>query len=70
MKSKIVYLKPRSSYRPAMRSDTLWGAICWEMHMLYGEEKLKKFIACYASDHDRAEGIYLSSAFPYLGDPN
>jgi len=38
MQCNIIYLKPRSSYRPAMRSDTLWGAICWGMKMLYGEK--------------------------------
>ena len=68
MQCNIIYLKPRSSYRPAMRSDTLWGAICWGMKMLYGEQRLLDFIESYESGEPvgDAKPIYISSAFPYL----
>lgn len=67
MQCKIVYLKPRSSYRPAMHSDTLWGALCWAMRMLYGEQRLEDFINSYGSGEQvgAASPIYISSAFPY-----
>lgn len=51
-----------------MRSDTLWGAICWGVKMLYGEQRLLDFIKSYTAEASTVEAkpIYISSAFPYL----
>jgi CRISPR-associated protein Csm4 len=71
MKAKIVYLQPQSAglFRSKLRSDTLWGALCWAMRMVEqdGGAKLGQLLAAYAEPQE--EGIapfYLSSAFPYL----
>ena len=71
MKAKIVYLQPQSAglFRSELRSDTLWGALCWAMRMVEqdGGAKLEQLLAAY--DGQQEEGIapfYLSSAFPYL----
>ncbi|RMG73182.1 MAG: CRISPR-associated protein Csm7, partial [Bacteroidetes bacterium] len=36
----VVYMKPRSGFRGSLRSDTLWGTLCWAMRLLYGETAL------------------------------
>ena len=42
MKAMTVYLLPHSSFRGSrpLRSDTLFGAICWGYRLLFGEDKL------------------------------
>ena len=65
MKYTVVYLKPRTTYRPVMKSDTLWGALCWGIRMLYGTNKLQQFISGYQSDEPQVAPFYISSAFPY-----
>lgn len=57
-----------------MHSDTLWGAICWGMRMLYGERQLRDFLESYETGQPvgDAKPIYISSAFPYIekdGEP-
>ncbi|MEM9886818.1 MAG: type III-A CRISPR-associated RAMP protein Csm4 [Bacteroidota bacterium] len=59
-----VYLKPKSGYRTPLRSDTLWGIICWGIRNLYGEAELVQFIESYSSNPP----LFISSAFPFLGD--
>ena len=40
----IVYLRPKLSYRTSLRSDTLWGLICWGISTVHGEKDIKGFI--------------------------
>ncbi|WP_282774617.1 type III-A CRISPR-associated RAMP protein Csm4 [Phaeodactylibacter xiamenensis] len=74
MQYKAFYLLPRSSYRPNMHSDTIWGAICWGMRMLYGERRLQDFLESYETGQTvgAAQPLAISSAFPYIekdGEP-
>ncbi len=59
---KIIYLIPRSGYVTDLRSDTLWGSLCWGIRYLWDADELKAFL-------DRcAEGkpdFVISSAFPF-----
>lgn len=54
---KIIYLEPKSGFKALLRSDTLWGNICWAIRMVYGEEKLIEYI--------ENQSFSLSSTFPY-----
>jgi CRISPR-associated protein Csm4 len=60
---KIVYLEPRASFRNNLRSDTLWGLICWGIKTVYSEEKLEEFIAGYKT----GKILKISSLFFYKG---
>lgn len=58
----IAYLYPHSTFRGELRSDTLWGIICWGIRFLYGQEQLQTLLAEYG------EGKFpfiISSAFPF-----
>lgn len=55
---KIVYLKPKSGFKALLRSDTLWGNICWAVRMVYGENELEKMI--------ENQSFTISSTFPYV----
>lgn len=59
----IVYLKPQSTFRGELRSDTLWGILCWGIRFLYGQRSLQNLLALYATDD---KPFFISSAFPYL----
>ncbi len=59
---KIVYLTPRSSFRDNLRSDSLWGLICWGVKTLYSEEALKEMIAGYTPGYP----LKVSSAFRWI----
>lgn len=59
---KIVYLKPQSTWRAELRSDTLWGLICWGIRYIWGEEQLFNMIAEFRSGNPP---FLISSAFPY-----
>jgi len=62
MKLTAVYLEPQNGYKTPLRSDTLWGILCWAIRSVYGEPKLEKFIA----DYNKGEDVFsLSSCFPY-----
>lgn len=69
MDCQIVYLKPvgAGGYKAELRSDTLWGALCWAIRSVFDEARLERVLSAYASD-DADEAFYLSSAFPYLED--
>lgn len=59
---KIVYLIPLGGYSTELRSDTLWGMLCWGIRHLWGSETLVQFI------RNAAEGrpeFVISSTFPY-----
>ncbi|EAY25755.1 type III-A CRISPR-associated RAMP protein Csm4 [Microscilla marina] len=67
---KIVYLKPKAGFRSGMRSDTLWGTLCWAIYHVYGNQGKARLEAFLASYDTNAPALVLSSAFPYkqLGD--
>jgi CRISPR-associated protein Csm4 len=65
MKCKIIYLKPLSTYRTSLRSDTLWGILCWAIRNVYGNEALERFIKKYETA-DIDEILTISSTYPYL----
>lgn len=67
MNCKIVYLKPAGAggYKTALRSDTLWAAICWAIRSVFGESELEEILAAYEGK-DPSKAFFLSSAFPYL----
>lgn len=59
---KIIYLIPRSGYVTDLRSDTLWGSICWGIRYLWGEEELTEFLLrCERGNPD----FVITSAFPF-----
>lgn len=69
---KIVYLEARGrgAYRSRLRSDTLWGLLCWKMRQLaeaLGDQgfDLGKFINAYGKE-ESAEAFFISSAFPWV----
>lgn len=59
---KIVYLEPIASFHDSLRSDTLWGLMCWGIRNVCSEKMLLDFLAAYG---DPAGGVKVSSAFPY-----
>lgn len=68
---KIVYLEARGrgAYRSQLRSDTLWGMLCWRIRQMaeaLGENnfELSRFIQSYKKA--APESFYVSSAFPWI----
>lgn len=61
MKDYIIHLAPRSGYEISLHSDTLFGAICWGIRMLFGEKRLVAILEEYNTTHPP---FLLSSAFP------
>lgn len=61
MKTYRVILKPKSQITSFPASDTLFGAICWGIRILYGEEKLKEILGKFSSGEPP---FVLSSSFP------
>ena len=59
---KIVYLTPESNIRTILRSDTLWGTICWGIRYIYGNKALKDFIESYINSKPE---FIISSTFPF-----
>ena len=59
---KRVYLKPRSTYRTVLRSDTLFGCVCWAIREVVSEAKLVELLQEFASKNPP---FLLSSAFPF-----
>ena len=59
---KIIYLKPRSGYVTDLRSDTLWGALCWGIRYLWGEKELELLIENYKKGQP---DFVISSVFPF-----
>lgn len=62
---KIVYLKPRSSFRDNLRSDSLWGLVCWGIKNLWSEETLLEMISGYQTGFP----LKVSSAFRWVDTP-
>ena len=59
---KRVYLKPRTTYRTALHSDTLFGCVCWAIREVFSETRLEELLAQFASGNPP---FLLSSAFPF-----
>lgn len=59
---KVIYLYPESTFKTILRSDTLWGILCWGIRSVYGNEELEKILSTY---NDIPEFI-ISSAFPFV----
>jgi len=59
---KIVYLEPQSPRRMELRSDTLWGLICWGIRLVWDEKTLLNTIALYNQGNPP---FLVSSAFPF-----
>lgn len=60
----IVYLKPKSPFAKAVpRSDTLFGALCWAINVIYGEDILVELLNRFTSDN---APFIVSSLFPYV----
>ena len=59
---KIIYLKPKSTFRTELCSDTLWGMICWAIRNVYGNFELEDFLQSYIENKPE---FIISSTFPY-----
>jgi CRISPR-associated protein Csm4 len=59
---KIIYLIPLGGYSTVLRSDTLWGMLCWGIRHLWGNETLDAFIDKAAAGQPE---FVVSSAFPF-----
>lgn len=62
MKTYIVKLSPESAFHALPSSDTLFGALCWSIRRLCGNERLKEVL----TEIDNNPLFVLSSAFPIL----
>lgn len=58
---EVIYIKPISAFPFPLHSDTLFGAICYGMKELFGEDEVKGL--------DKPKFL-LSSAFPFLEQDN
>lgn len=61
---RIIYLNPKSPFTKNIRSDTLWGLICWGIRNLFTQQEFNDFLASYSSEMDGM--LKLSSAFPFF----
>ena len=62
METYAVYLRPKGSLVSPIHSDTLFGALCWAIRVMYGVRPLEEMLAVF---NERPKFI-LSSAFPCL----
>ncbi len=60
MRNYIVHLIPRSSFEIGIHSDTIFGAICWGIRMLFGEERLTQVLDQFKT----SPPFLMSSSFP------
>lgn len=61
MKTYCVTLKPVSAITTIPASDTLFGAICWGIWLLYGEKRLEEMLTAFVQGEP---SFVVSSAFP------
>ena len=59
---KRIYLEPKASHRTNLRSDTLFGCLCWGIREVYSEAQLVGMLEGFASGEPP---FRISSAFPY-----
>jgi CRISPR-associated protein Csm4 len=64
MNCKIVYLTPQNGFRTDLRSDSLWGALCWGIRLAYSNRDLEEVIHA-TLEKDESRGLFISSAFPW-----
>ncbi|MFW6119820.1 MAG: type III-A CRISPR-associated RAMP protein Csm4 [Petrotogales bacterium] len=63
---KAVHLKPLSSFNnPFQPSDTLFGAICWGIKFIHGEEELESILKGFK---EGSPPFKISSTFPFKGE--
>ena len=63
----VVHMEPQSTYRTPLRSDTLWGMICWGIKTLHGETALDKYLqSCLQGKPE----FIISSTFPFFQKDN
>lgn len=62
MKEYIVRLVPRSAFAPTIHSDTIFGAVCWGIRILFGLAHLQDSLARF---REQEPPFLFSSAFPY-----
>jgi CRISPR-associated protein Csm4 len=64
MQTYAVYLYPKSTFFSSLpTSDTLFGAICWAVYHLWGENELKTMLEEFVNKKPR---FILSSSFPCM----
>ncbi len=60
----IFYLKPKGTFIETFpQSDTLFGALCWGIKLLYSEDRLKTMLGKFLAG---TPPFLLSSSFPYI----
>ena len=59
---KRIYLTPRSTYRTDLRSDTLFGCLCWAIREVFSEAELEALLGRFAGGDPP---FRISSAFPF-----
>lgn len=61
MRTYKVTLKPQAPLTSVPSSETLFGALCWGIRLLYGESKLREMLSGFVSDDP---AFVISSSFP------
>ena len=64
---KIVYLKPKSGFITELRSDTLWGLLCWGIRNIFGNSTLETVLESF---NENSPEFLITSAFPYKKSGN
>lgn len=59
---KIIYLYPRTSFKTSLRSDTLWGLLCWGIRYVWGEKILLQILEQF---REGQPPFLVSSTFPF-----
>lgn len=62
MKEYRIVMKPRSSVETKVSSDTLFGALCWAVRVLYNEANLEQLLDQFRNN---TPPFLISSAFPF-----
>jgi len=63
MPTWAIYLRPKSSVRVWLSSETLFGAICWAIRLVEGERTLSQWLSRCQSDPPE---WFISSALPFV----
>lgn len=59
---KVVYLKPKSSYKTILHSDTIFGLLCWGIRTVFSQDDLLALLNKFSNNQPP---FLISSAFPY-----
>ncbi|MDX2284694.1 MAG: type III-A CRISPR-associated RAMP protein Csm4 [Bacteroidia bacterium] len=62
-----VLLYPLSGFKPELRSDTLWGTLCWAIRSVYGNQRLEDWLTRYLEGQPP---MLISSTFPFEEEPD